>query len=211
MIEPLELPILRKIGEIADLHNLETYVVGGYVRDYYLRRPSVDIDIVVVGNGIALARELGRQLKTKVSIFKTFGTAMLRSGDLEIQFVGARRESYTPDSRNPSVEAGTLYDDQLRRDFTINALAWSLNEETYGELLDPFGGLKDLDNCIIRTPKEDADGTFSDDPLRMLRAIRFATQLGFDIYPDTFDAIERNRERIKIITAERITTELNKI
>ncbi|WP_296003855.1 HD domain-containing protein [uncultured Alistipes sp.] len=189
---------------------LRIYVVGGYVRDHYLRRPSTDIDVVVVGSGIELARALGERLHTKVSVFKTFGTAMLRASGMEVEFVGARRESYTRDSRKPQVEAGTLEDDQRRRDFTINALAWSLNGDTFGELVDPFEGMYDLEDCIIRTPC-DPDVTFSDDPLRMMRAVRFATQLGFDIYPETFDAIARNRERIRIVSRERIATELNKI
>ncbi|WP_297604236.1 HD domain-containing protein [uncultured Alistipes sp.] len=189
---------------------LRVYVVGGYVRDHYLRRPSTDIDVVVVGSGIELARALGERLHTKVSVFKTFGTAMLRASGMEVEFVGARRESYTRDSRKPQVEAGTLEDDQRRRDFTINALAWSLNGNTFGELVDPFEGMYDLEDCIIRTPC-DPDVTFSDDPLRMMRAVRFATQLGFDIYPETFDAIARNRERIRIVSRERIATELNKI
>ncbi len=202
--------IFRQIGELADEMGLRIYVVGGYVRDHYLRRPSTDIDVVVVGSGIELARALGERLHTKVSVFKTFGTAMLRASGMEVEFVGARRESYTRDSRKPQVEAGTLEDDQRRRDFTINALAWSLNGDTFGELVDPFEGMYDLEDCIIRTPC-DPDVTFSDDPLRMMRAVRFATQLGFDIYPETFDAIARNRERIRIVSRERIATELNKI
>ena len=163
------------------------------MRDYYLRRPSTDIDVVVVGSGVAVAEELGKRLNAKVTIFKTYGTAMLRWRDTEVEFVGARRESYTPESRNPQVEPGTLEDDQRRRDFTINALAWSLNRATFGELVDPFGGLDDLDDCIIRTPCE-PDTTFSDDPLRMMRAVRFASQLGFDIDDDTFDGICRQAE-----------------
>ena len=197
--------IFRQIGELADEMGLRVYVVGGYVRDHYLRRPSTDIDVVVVGSGIELARALGERLHTKVSVFKTFGTAMLRASGMEVEFVGARRESYTRDSRKPQVEAGTLEDDQRRRDFTINALAWSLNGDTFGELVDPFEGMYDLEDCIIRTPC-DPDVTFSDDPLRMMRAVRFATQLGFDIYPETFDAIARNRERIRIVSRERIAT-----
>ena len=189
---------------------VRAYVIGGYVRDYYLRRPNTDIDITVVGNGIELAEALGRELKTNVSVFKTFGTAMLRWKGMEIEFVGARRESYSENSRKPAVEAGTLEDDQLRRDFTINAMAWSLNSDTFGELEDPFDGMGDLEECVIRTPC-DSDTTFSDDPLRMMRAVRFASQLGFSIEPETFEAIARNRERIKIVSAERITTELNKI
>lgn len=180
------------------------------MRDHYLRRPSTDIDVVVVGSGIALAEALGRELHTKVSVFKTFGTAMLRSGGVEVEFVGARRESYTHDSRKPQVEAGTLEDDQRRRDFTINAMAWSLDEGSFGELVDPFDGMGDLEECIIRTPC-DPDITFSDDPLRMMRAVRFAAQLGFEIEEETFEAIRRNAERIRIVSRERIATELNKI
>ncbi len=209
-ISALNRKIFRHIGALADRLGVEAYVVGGYVRDYYLRRPSTDIDVVVVGSGIELAEALGRELKTRVSVFKNFGTAMLRTEGVEVEFVGARKESYTHDSRKPIVEAGTLNDDQLRRDFTINALAWCLNEGRFGELVDPFEGMYDLEDCIIRTPC-DADITFSDDPLRMMRAIRFATQLGFDIEEETFDAIARNRERIRIVSRERIATELNKI
>ena len=189
---------------------VEAHVVGGYVRDYYLYRPSSDIDVVVVGSGVAVAEELGRELGAKVTIFKTYGTAMLRWRDTEVEFVGARKESYTPESRNPQVEPGTLEDDQRRRDFTINAMAWSVNGSTFGELVDPFGGMEDLEDCIIRTPCE-PDKTFSDDPLRMMRAVRFASQLGFDIDGETFDGICRQAERIKIITKERINVELNKI
>ena len=189
---------------------VEAYVVGGYVRDYYLRRPSSDIDVVVVGSGIAVAEELARELKSEVVVFKTYGTAMVRYNGMEIEFVGARRESYTPDSRNPLVESGTLEDDQRRRDFTINAMAWCINGDRYGELVDPFGGLDDLEDCIIRTPCE-PDKTFSDDPLRMMRAVRFAAQLGFDIDEETFSGICRQAERIKIITRERIITEFNKV
>ncbi len=207
---PLSNPIFRRISRLAEAQGVKAFVVGGYVRDHYLCRPSTDIDIVVVGSGVALAEALGRELHTKVSVFKTFGTAMLRAGGVEVEFVGARRESYMHDSRKPQVEAGTLEDDQRRRDFTINALAWSLNERTFGELVDPFGGLDDLDACIIRTPC-DPDVTFSDDPLRMMRAVRFAAQLGFSIEDETFEAIRRNAHRIKIVSRERIATELNKI
>lgn len=209
-IKALNRKIFRQIGALADRMGVEAYVVGGYVRDYYLHRPSTDIDVVVVGSGIELAEALGRELKTRVSVFKTFGTAMLRAEGVEVEFVGARKESYTQDSRKPIVEAGTLHDDQLRRDFTINALAWCLNEARFGELVDPFEGMYDMEDCIIRTPC-DPDITFSDDPLRMMRAIRFATQLGFDIEDETFEAIRRNRERIRIVSRERIATELNKI
>ncbi|MBQ1221944.1 MAG: HD domain-containing protein [Alistipes sp.] len=208
---PLKNPIFRLISRLAEEQGVEAYVVGGYVRDYYLRRPSTDVDVVVVGSGVKLAEALGRELKTKVSIFKTYGTAMLRTRDgVEVEFVGARKESYTPESRNPHVEAGTLEDDQLRRDFTINALAWSLRADRFGELVDPFGGMEDMEDCLIRTPC-DPDVTFSDDPLRMMRAVRFASQLGFMIEDETFEAIRRNVERIKIVSKERILTELNKI
>ena len=189
---------------------LEAYVVGGYVRDYYLHRPSSDIDVVVVGSGVAVAEELAKRLGAKLTIYRTYGTAMLRWKDTEVEFVGARRESYTRQSRNPLVEPGTLEDDQRRRDFTINAMAWSVNGHNFGELVDPFGGMEDLEDCIIRTPCE-PDKTFSDDPLRMMRAVRFASQLGFDIDDDTFDGICRQAERINIITKERIIVELNKI
>ncbi len=208
--EPLSLPLFKTIGEIAASQGARAYVIGGYVRDYYLRRPCTDIDVVTTGSGIELAEALGKKLRTKVSVFKNFGTAMLRASGYEVEMVGARRESYTPDSRKPLCEAGSLEDDQRRRDFSINALAWSLNADDFGTLVDPFGGMEDLENCIIRTPT-DPDVTFSDDPLRMVRAVRFATQLGFDIHPETFDAIARNAERLRIVSKERITTELNKI
>lgn len=207
---PLANPLFRRIARLAAEQGVSAYVVGGYVRDWYLGRPSTDIDVVVVGSGIALAEALGRELHTKVSVFKTFGTAMLRAGGVEVEFVGARRESYARDSRKPEVAPGTLDDDQRRRDFTINALAWSLDEPTFGRLVDPFGGMDDLEECIIRTPC-DPDITFSDDPLRMMRAVRFAAQLGFSIEEETFDAITRNAERIRIVSRERIATELNKI
>ncbi len=206
----LTLPIFKKISKIVDEKGVRAFVIGGFVRDHYLHRPCTDIDVVVVGSGIEIAEALGRELHTKVSVFKTFGTAMLRADGMEVEFVGARKESYSPDSRKPSVEQGSIEDDQRRRDFTINALAWSLNADTYGELVDPFDGMYDLEDCIIRTPC-DPDITFSDDPLRMMRAVRFATQLGFDIEPETFDAIIRNRDRIAIVSMERITVELNKI
>jgi poly(A) polymerase len=189
---------------------VEAYAVGGYVRDHYLRRPSSDIDVVVVGSGIDVANALAKQLGVQVTVFKTYGTAMLRWKDTEVEFVGARRESYTPESRNPHVEPGTLEDDQRRRDFTINAMAWCLNGDRFGELVDPFGGMYDLEDCIIRTPCE-PDKTFSDDPLRMMRAVRFASQLGFDIDDDTFDGICRQADRIKIIAKERIVVEFTKI
>lgn len=208
----IENDILKMVGETADQMGLECYVIGGWVRDLILHRPSDDIDIVVVGSGISLAEEVAKRLgkKAHLSIFKTYGTAQVKRGDLELEFVGARRESYTRDSRNPVVEDGTLQEDQNRRDFTINAMAICLNKARYGELLDPFDGIGDLERCIIRTPL-DPDITFSDDPLRMMRAIRFATQLGFFLDGDTFDAIARNKDRIGIITRERIAEELNKI
>ncbi len=189
---------------------VEAYVVGGYVRDYYLHRPSTDIDVVVVGSGVAVAEELGKELGVKVSIFKTYGTAMLRWKGTEVEFVGARKESYTPSSRNPQVAPGTLEDDQRRRDFTINAMAWSVNGATFGKLVDPFEGMYDLEECIIRTPCE-PERTFSDDPLRMMRAVRFASQLGFDIDDETFEAICSQAERINIVSKERIIVELSKI
>lgn len=200
------------VSEVAGQLGLDVYVIGGYVRDIYLNRESKDIDIVTVGSGIELAKAVAQKLgrSTYLSVFKNFGTAQIKSGDLEMEFVGARRESYQRDSRKPIVEDGTLEDDQNRRDFTINALALCLNKNRYGELVDPFDGLQDMENQIIRTPL-DPDITFSDDPLRMMRAIRFATQLGFFIEPDTFDAIVRNKERIEIISKERIADELNKI
>lgn len=202
----------RLISEAADELGVEAYVIGGYVRDIFLYRPSKDIDVVAVGSGIELANAVANKLgkRTHLSVFKNFGTAQVKCGDLEIEFVGARKESYNRDSRKPIVEDGTLEDDQNRRDFTINALALCLNKDRYGELVDPFGGLDDMDNLIIRTPL-DPDITFSDDPLRMMRAVRFASQLGFFIHPDTFEAIERNKERISIISKERIVDELNKI
>ncbi|MBT8325082.1 MAG: tRNA nucleotidyltransferase, partial [Winogradskyella sp.] len=181
--EAISHPIFKVISQSAEQLNVECYVIGGYVRDYFLRRnSSKDIDIVAIGNGIELAEKVAFSLseKPKVQVFKTYGTAMLKTEDLEIEFVGARKESYTEDSRNPSVESGTLADDQNRRDFTINALAFSLNKTKYGQLLDPFNGLEDLKNRIIKTPL-DPNITYSDDPLRMLRAIRFSTQLNFNI------------------------------
>ena len=207
---PLKHPIFKLISQTVDRMGLEAYVIGGYVRDYYLHRKSKDVDVVVASNGVAVAEELGRELGVKVTIFKTYGTAMLQWRGIEVEFVGARRESYSPQSRNPHVEPGTLRDDQCRRDFTINALAWSLNAATFGELVDPFGGMEDMEDCIIRTPLE-PDKTFSDDPLRMMRGVRFASQLGFDIDEETFDGMCRQADRIKIITKERISVELNKI
>ena len=209
-VESLSLPVFKRISRLADERGVRAFVIGGYVRDYYLYRPCTDIDVVVEGSGIEMAEALGRELHTKVSVFKTFGTAMLHADGMEVEFVGARRESYSADSRKPHVEDGSIEDDQRRRDFTINAMAWSLNSATFGELVDPFDGMYDLEDCIIRTPC-DPDITFSDDPLRMMRGVRFAAQLGFDLAPETFDAIKRNRERIGIVSKERIITELNKI
>ena len=205
-------PIFGQIAETADALGMECYVVGGYVRDIFLQRPSKDIDVVVVGSGIAMAEALGKQLGrgAHVSVFKNFGTAQVKYRGTEVEFVGARKESYQRDSRKPIVEDGTLEDDQNRRDFTINALAVCLNKARFGELVDPFGGLEDMKEKTIRTPL-DPDITFSDDPLRMMRCIRFATQLGFYIDDDTFESLCRNKERIEIISRERIADELNKI
>ena len=208
----LDKEIFHKISDAADSLGLECYVVGGYVRDLFLERPSNDIDVVVVGSGIkvadALRRSLGR--KAHISVFRNFGTAQVKYKGTEVEFVGARRESYTRGSRKPIVEDGTLEDDQNRRDFTINALAVCLNKDRFGELVDPFDGVYDMEDGIIRTPL-DPDITFSDDPLRMLRCIRFATQLNFFIEEETFDALQRNADRIKIISGERVEEELNKI
>lgn len=203
-------PIFKVLADIARENHIEAYVIGGYVRDIFLNRTSKDIDIVVLGNGIDFAEHVGRHLKTKVAVFKNFGTAMLRHRDLEIEFVGARKESYRSDSRKPIVENGTIKDDQLRRDFTINALAISLNADNFGELVDPFNGTDDISGKLIRTPLE-PEITFSDDPLRMLRAIRFASQLHFSIDPAALAAIASQKERISIVSKERITDELNKI
>lgn len=206
----LEHPVFNILADIAAENNIEAYVIGGYVRDIFLNRPSKDIDIVVLGNGIEFAELSGKQLKSKVSVFKSFGTAMLRYKDLEIEFVGARKESYRADSRKPIVENGSIQDDQLRRDFTINALALSLNKNNFGQLVDPFMGQEDLERRIIRTPL-DPELTFSDDPLRMMRAIRFATQLNFEIEESALEAIASQKDRINIVSKERITDELNKI
>lgn len=208
----LDKEIFKIISEVADEMQLECYVIGGTVRDFFLYRLSTDIDIVAIGKGVELAKAVASRLgkRTKISIFKNFGTAQIKYKNYEVEFVGARKESYTHDSRKPIVEDGTLDDDQKRRDFTINAMAFCLNSDRLGELLDPFNGMQDLEDLIIRTPL-DADITFSDDPLRMMRGIRFATQLGFDLYPETFDAIIRNKERINIISKERIIDEINKI
>ena len=206
--------IFNTLSEVITNEKVRAFVIGGWVRDYLLKRdhPDRDIDIVVIGNGIEIAKKVasGIDPKIKVNVFRNFGTAMFRWKDYDIEFVGARKESYNRGSRKPVVETGTLEDDQRRRDFTINALAISLNKDTYGEFLDPFGGREDLANKIIRTPL-DPDKTFSDDPLRMMRAIRFATQLNFTIDKNTFSSIKKNTERIRIVSQERITAEMNKI
>lgn len=204
--------IFQIISDVAEDSGLETYVVGGYTRDLILGRECTDIDFVCVGSGIELAKKTKQKLggKGEIQIYKNFGTARIRWKEYELEFVGARKESYQRHSRKPVVEDGSLEDDQKRRDFTINALAISLNKDRFGELLDPFGGISDLENKIIRTPL-DPDITFSDDPLRMMRAIRFACQLNFDIHPDTFEGINKNANRIEIVSAERISTEMNKI
>ena len=208
----LDKDIFHKISDAADSLHLECYVVGGYVRDLFLERPSNDIDVVVVGSGIQVASELKKMLgkKAHLSVFRNFGTAQVKYKDTEVEFVGARKESYQRDSRKPIVEDGTLEDDQNRRDFTINAMAVCLNKERFGELVDPFDGVYDLEDGIIATPL-DPDITFSDDPLRMMRCVRFATQLNFQIEPETYEALKRNADRLKIISGERIADELNKI
>jgi poly(A) polymerase len=205
-------PILEIVARASAELGVDAYIIGGFVRDLILKRNSKDIDIVSIGSGIELAELVASQLgpDVHVSIYKTFGTAQIRQGDLEIEFVGARKESYTADSRKPAVEDGTLQDDQNRRDFTINAMGISLQKNTFGDLIDPFDGVRDIRKKIIRTPLA-ADITFSDDPLRMMRAIRFASQLNFDIEPDTFDAIIKMKDRIEIVSMERISDELNKI
>jgi putative nucleotidyltransferase with HDIG domain len=205
-------PVLEIVARASAELGVEAYIIGGFVRDLILKRSSKDIDIVSIGSGIELAELVAQQLgpDVHVSIFKTFGTAQIRQGDLEIEFVGARKESYSPDSRKPAVEDGTLQDDQNRRDFTINAMGISLSRSNFGDLIDPFEGIRDLRKKIIRTPLEPGI-TFSDDPLRMMRAIRFASQLNFDIEPDTFDAIINMKDRIEIVSKERISDELNKI
>jgi putative nucleotidyltransferase with HDIG domain len=208
----LDHPVFRVISDCSAAAKMEAFVIGGYVRDLFLGRESKDIDVVVDGDGIEIARMVAGRLpdSTSVSVFKNFGTAMIKSADLEIEFVGARKESYRSGSRKPEVSQGSLEDDQRRRDFTINALALSLNKKNYGALLDPFDGLKDLENGLLKTPLDPVI-TYSDDPLRMLRAIRFAAQLGFRIDPPSLEAIRSQRERIRIISGERITEELNKI
>ena len=211
--EAISSEIFSIISSASKELSIKSYVIGGFVRDYILKRGSAkDIDIVAVGNGIALARKVSNLLpsKPRVQVFKTYGTAMLRYKDVEIEFVGARKESYSRESRNPIVESGTLQDDQNRRDFTINAMALSLNEECFGDLLDPFNGIADLEEKMIKTPLNPSI-TYSDDPLRMMRAIRFATQLNFEIEEMSLKAIKNNAERIDIITKERIVVELHKI
>lgn len=210
----LSLPVFEKISKVADRLQLETYVIGGFVRDFFLKRGQAkDIDIVCVGDGIVLARRVAEELgltQKQVNVFKRYGTAMLRYQNVDIEFVGARKESYSKDSRNPSVSPGTLKDDQNRRDFTINALALQLNKNSFGKLLDPFSGFNDLQNGIIKTPLE-PEITFSDDPLRMMRAVRFSAQLGFKIEDTTFHAIKAQSKRLKIVSPERIIDEFNKI
>ena len=211
--EAISSEIFKIISEASKQLQIESYVIGGFVRDFFLKRGTAkDIDVVAIGSGIDLAQKVSKLLpnKPKVQVFKTYGTAMLRYKDVEIEFVGARKESYSEESRNPKVSEGSLQDDQNRRDFTINALALSLNEANFGELLDPFNGMEDLENGIIRTPLN-PDITYSDDPLRMMRAIRFATQLNFTIEENSLLAITKNSDRLKIITRERIVDELNKI
>jgi len=212
MKEYLKHPIFEIISNIAEETGNKAYVIGGYVRDMILKRESKDIDFVVIGSGIEMAKKVASNLKNSpnVNIFKRFGTAMFKYDDIEIEFVGARKESYSSDSRKPFVEEGSLEDDQNRRDLTINTLAVSLNKIDYGKLIDPFNGIEDIKNKTIRTPL-DPSITFSDDPLRMMRAIRFACQLDFVVYPSTLQAIKENKERIHIISKERITDELNKI
>lgn len=209
--EFLKHPVFKVVSSVVTEYDIQAYVIGGFVRDLLLERPSKDIDIVVVGNGLDLAEKAAKILRVKkVSYFKNYGTAQFKYKDLEVEFVGARKESYQPDSRNPIVAEGSLSDDQNRRDFTINALAISLHADNFGELIDPFGGMKDLENGLLQTPL-DPDTTFSDDPLRMMRAVRFASQLNFKIDHNCLESILRNSERLSIISQERITDELNKI
>lgn len=210
MLEHLKQPIFKLISETADELNLKTYVIGGFVRDLLLDKPSKDIDIVCLGNGILLANSVAQKINSQTTVFKNFGTAMLKYDGWEVEFVGARKESYRLDSRKPIVEEGTLSDDQNRRDFTINALAICLNKQGYGELIDPFDGQQDLKKKIIRTPLA-PEQTYSDDPLRMLRAIRFASRLNFEIEKESLQAINKEKERLRIVSQERITDELNKI
>lgn len=210
--ESLNIPVLKDVSIVAKEQNVKAYVIGGFVRDYFLNRDSKDIDIVVEGSGIELAQHLAKRLKVKVNVFKSFGTAMLRYGDVELEFVGARKESYRANSRKPIVEDGTLEEDQNRRDFTINAMAFSLNSSDFGVLVDPFNGIGDIQKKCLRTPL-DPDITYNDDPLRMMRAIRFACQLGFDIVDESKKAIFRNKDRMAqgVVSMERISDELQKI
>jgi poly(A) polymerase len=210
MKQHLQHPVFKVIAQTADSMGVQAYAIGGFVRDIFLQRPSKDIDIVVLGNGIAFAEQVAAALKVKVAVFKNFGTAMLKYRDIEVEFVGARKESYRTDSRKPIVENGTLDDDQKRRDFTINALAIALHAGEFGQLVDPFGGIVHLDEKLIKTPLNPAE-TFSDDPLRMMRAIRFSSQLNFKISDDAIEAIKNNKDRIRIVSQERVTDELNKI
>lgn len=210
MKQCLQHPVFSVISNLAAVHNLQVYIIGGFVRDLLLNRPSKDIDIVVIGNGISFAENVAKKLKVKLAVFKNFGTASLKYQDMELEFVGARKESYRLDSRKPIVEDGTLEDDQNRRDFTINALALALHPDSFGQLLDPFSGITDLQKKLIKTPLDPKE-TFSDDPLRMLRAIRFASQLNFEIDNAALKAIAANKERISIVSQERVTDELNKI
>lgn len=207
----IEHPVFDLLSSVATKQGIKAFVIGGYVRDHFMGRPSKDVDIVVEGEGIEFAKSVAKQAGIRnLQVFKNFGTAMLHYDDWQVEFVGARRESYRATSRKPVVENGTIEDDQKRRDFTINAMSLSLNKENFGDLIDPFGGIRDLNNKIIRTPLN-PDITYSDDPLRMMRAIRFASTLGFTIEPDSLEAIGRNADRIKIVSQERITDELNKI
>ena len=212
MKKHIQHPIFNIIAEAAEELNVNAYAIGGFVRDIILNRPSKDIDVVAIGSGIELAKLVAKKIgkNTKVTVFKNFGTAMLLYKEYEVEFVGARKESYDRGSRKPIIEDGTLEDDQNRRDFTINALAISLNKNTLGELLDPFDGLKDIENKTLKTPL-DPDITYSDDPLRMMRAVRFATQLNFNIDDASLKSIAKNKERIQIVSKERIIVELNKI
>ncbi|GAB3938516.1 CCA tRNA nucleotidyltransferase [Mucilaginibacter myungsuensis] len=210
MKKHLQHPVFKVIARKADEMGMQAYAIGGFVRDIFLERPSKDIDIVVLGNGIQFAEAVAAELNVKVAVFKNFGTAMLKYKDMEVEFVGARKESYRSDSRKPIVENGTLDDDQKRRDFTINALAIALHADQFGELIDPFGGMQHLEEKLIKTPLDPIE-TFSDDPLRMMRAVRFASQLNFKIAENAVEAIRNNKERIKIVSQERITDELNKI
>ena len=210
MIDLNDSIIFKTVTAEAEALGVRAFVIGGYVRDWFMHRDNDDVDIVVEGSGIALAEKVAARLHSKVSVFRNFGTAMFKYKGVEVEFVGARRESYDRNSRKPFVEDGTLEEDQQRRDFTINAMAFSLQREDYGTLIDPFGGIADIAAKKIRTPL-DPDTTYSDDPLRMLRAVRFATRLGFDIVPESIESMRRNRDRLQILSKERIADELNKI